>query len=413
MRIAQFTDTFLPIVDGVGRVVSNYAALLPSLGHDCYVVAPMADTGYRGGLPYELVEFLSVNVPMQRQYNTGLPLLDPHYEARMNRIELDIIHAHSPFIAGQEALRQGRRMNVPVVGTFHSRYYDDFYHLTKTDMLADIGVRFIVNFYERCDEVWAVSQSSADTLHDYGYKGDITVMPNGTPNVRPSAQNRDAARQRFHLPDSRVLFYCGQLNWKKNILRILEACALLKADGARFTLVLTGQGPDARAIVQKAEELGIGSDTILTGHVTDESLLYGLYEAATLFVFPSLYDTSGMVVREAAAMQTPSVTVLGSAAAEPVTDGVNGLLCEDATESLAHALKTALDNPAKCLRMGQNARESIYSPWIDIVSRAVERYDRLIKTHPPLDAPDHGKDTEEPAPLKRALSKIRGGHHEG
>ena len=329
MKIGQFSDTFIPIVDGVGRVVYSYADTLAKKGQECYVIAPMADMGYRGGLSFDLIDFISMEVPTQKQYNSGIPLLDSHYEARITKTQLDIIHAHSPFIAGSEALRIGRRKNVPVVGMFHSRYYDDFYKLTNAEMLANMGVRLIVNFYEHCDEVWTVSQSSADALHDYGFSGEIVVIPNGTPDVSVLPKNREMAKQTFGLPDKNVLMYCGQMNWKKNILCILEACAALCAAGMAFTLVLAGQGPDTEAIRSKANELGLGQRTVFTGHITNESMLFGLYEAADLFVFPSLYDTSGMVVREAAAMETPSVVVEGSGAAEAVRHNENGFLCQD------------------------------------------------------------------------------------
>lgn len=379
MKIGQFSDTFLPIVDGVGRVVYNYATALAKRGEECYVVAPMADGGYRGGYPFELVDFISMEVPRQRQYNTGIPQLDTHYDARMRCIDLDIIHAHSPFVSGLEAQRLGRRRGVPVIGMFHSRYYDDFYQLTRAEMLANIAVASIVNFYQRCDEVWTVSQSSAETLVDYGYNGDIVIMPNGTPDVAPSAERAAAARAYFALPDTPILFYCGQINWKKNILRILESCAMLKSKGRSFTLVLTGQGPDARAIREKVEELGLSGCTRFTGHITNETYLYGLYENADLFVFPSLYDTSGMVVREAAAMGTPSVVVRGSATAEPIRNGENGFLCEDTTESLYSVIRHALDDLENTRSVGRAARKTIYLSWDDIAAHAVERYEALIE----------------------------------
>ena len=246
-------------------------------------------------------------------------------------------------------------------------------------MLANLGVRMIVNFYDRCDEVWTVSQSSAETLHDYGYEGEIVVMPNGTPDVAPCEKYRVIARERFRLPEENVLMYCGQLNWKKNIQRILEACALLKRRGAAFTLLLAGQGPDRAAIAEKAAELGIGDRVVFSGHITEEDVLYGLYETASLFVFPSLYDTSGLVVREAAAMETPSVVVRGSAAAEPIVDGQNGFLCADNAEDLAAVIRRALDDPARTREMGAAARRSIYLSWDVIADRAIERYTDLIE----------------------------------
>ncbi len=386
MKIGQFSDTFLPIVDGVGRVVYSYADTLAKKGQECYVVAPMADMGYRGGLSFDLIDFISMEVPTQKQYSSGIPLLDSHYEARITKTQLDIIHAHSPFIAGSEALRIGRRKNVPVVGMFHSRYYDDFYKLTNAEMLANMGVRLIVNFYEHCDEVCTVSQSSADALHDYGFSGEIVVIPNGTPDVSVLPKNREMAKQTFGLPDKNVLMYCGQMNWKKNILCILNACAALCAAGMEFTLVLAGQGPDTEAIRSKANELGLGQRTVFTGHITDESMLFGLYEAADLFVFPSLYDTSGMVVREAAAMETPSVVVEGSGAAEAVRHNENGFLCQDDPHSLENVIHWALTHPEATALIGKNARKTIYTSWDDIVDIALVRYQNLIgryhKTHP-------------------------------
>ena len=379
MRIGQFSDTFLPIVDGVGRVVYHYATALARRGEECYVIAPMSDTGFRGGYPFELVEFISRELPRQKQYSTGIPQLDTHYDARMRNVKLDIIHAHSPFIAGMEAQRLARRRGIPVIGMFHSRYYDDFYQLTKTEMLANIGVASIVNFYQRCDEVWTVSQSSKETLYDYGYVGEVVVMPNGTPDIEPSAARAAAAKEKYNLPDEPILLYCGQMNWKKNIQRILESCACYAQSGKPFTLVLAGQGPDVKSIHQKVDELGLTDRVRFTGHVTGEQDLYGLYENADLFVFPSLYDTSGMVVREAAAMGTPSVVVRGCATAEPIIDRQNGFLCDDTTQSLCDVLNMTLSDHAMTKEVGKSARKTIYLSWDDIAASTVERYQALIE----------------------------------
>lgn len=379
MRIGQFSDTFLPIVDGVGRVVYHYATALARRGEECYVIAPMSDTGFRGGYPFELVEFISRELPRQKQYSTGIPQLDTHYNARMRNVQLDIIHAHSPFIAGMEAQRLARRRGIPVIGMFHSRYYDDFYQLTKTEMLANIGVASIVNFYQRCDEVWTVSQSSKETLYDYGYVGEVVVMPNGTPDIEPSAARAAAAKEKYNLPDEPILLYCGQMNWKKNIQRILESCACYAQSGKPFTLVLAGQGPDVKSIHQKVDELGLTDRVRFTGHVTGEQDLYGLYENADLFVFPSLYDTSGMVVREAAAMGTPSVVVRGCATAEPIIDRQNGFLCDDTTQSLCDVLNMTLSDHAMTKEVGKSARKTIYLSWDDIAASTVERYQALIE----------------------------------
>ena len=115
--------------------------------------------------------------------------------------------------------------------------------------------------------------------------------------------------------------------------------------------------------------------------MTDENDLYGLYENADLFVFPSLYDTSGMVVREAAAMSTPSVVVRGCATAEPIRDRENGFLCEDTTESLSEMINLALSDLAMTTRIGESARKTIYLSWDDIAQITMDRYTALIECY--------------------------------
>jgi glycosyltransferase involved in cell wall biosynthesis len=327
LRIGQFTDTFLPVVDGVGRVALAYSETLCKMGHQVTVVAPMYDTGYRGGYPFELVDYQASGVPGLKQYKAGEAPWDPHYRKRMRMIPLDIVHAHSPFTAGSEALRIAALRKLPLVATFHSKNYEDFLKVTKSEPLAKAGVKFVVDYFERCDEVWAVGQNPADVLREYGYTGQVQVMPNGVTMRQAQPGAVEEVNRRWGLKKDPLILFVGQMDWKKNILTVLEACAEMKARDQKFQLILAGQGPDMREIEHKISELNLRDRTHLAGHITDMNLLDGLYSRASLFAFPSVYDAAPMVVREAAVMGTPAVMVQGSPAAEIIRDGVNGYLC--------------------------------------------------------------------------------------
>lgn len=378
LRIGQFTDTFLPIVDGVGRVASAYSETLCKMGHQVTVVAPMNDTGYRGGYPFELLDFISSSVPGSKQYRVGNAPFDAHYVKRIRSIPLDIIHAHSPFTAGSEALRLAINRKLPLVASFHSKYYDDFLKATKSEMLAKAGVKLVVNYFKRCDEVWAVGSSTADVLRGYGFDGPVQVMPNGVAmrEVDPDAVSE--VERRFGLDGMPVILFVGQMDWKKNIRTVLEGCAMLKSSGRSFRLVFAGQGPDFREIQQKAEELSLGDRTVFAGHISDTKLLDGLYSRASVFAFPSLYDNAPMVLREAAVMGTPSVTVRGSCAAEVIRDGENGYLCENSPADLCRVVERIIGDPEEAKQIGLCARETIPVPWERIMETVVERYERLI-----------------------------------
>ncbi len=375
MHSAQCSDSFLPIVDGVGRVAYQYADRLSRSGDECYVVTPLQDTGYRGGYPFEIVDFVSAKVPSAPQYKAGVALLDTHYMDRISKIGLDLIHVHSPGLSGAEGLRLGEKLKVPVVGTFHSKYYEDIRRATHVRVLAQLGSHFVADFYERCDEVWTVSQDTAATLCSYGYKGDIAVVQNGTEMRTTSAEFEKRARAQFGLGDDPILLYVGQLDYKKNLRMTIEAASLLGKRGHAFQLVFAGQGRDKKKLAELAAQAGILQMTF-TGHITDRALLDGLYMAASLFVFPSLYDTSGLVVREAAVMGTPSIVVEKTAPAEVITPGVNGLTCSNNPASLCESIEHYLYEMSETDRASirQEAQKSIPLPWEKVIAEVQRRY---------------------------------------
>ncbi len=378
MKMGEFSDSFLPIVDGVGRVVYNYCETIANKGHECTAVVPLDKFGYRGRFPFEIIDYYSRSLPLLKQYDAGLPKVDMHYNARLKMTDFDIVHVHTPFIAGNEGVRYAKAHNIPLVGTFHSKYYDDFLQITGSRYMAELGTDMIVRFYEQCDEVWAVSESSAKTLNDYGYSKNVEVMPNGMMIRELNLEWMDVAKEHFSIDDNPCLLYVGQMNWKKNILKILEACSMLKKDGVSFNLIMAGKGPHEEEIKAKIKELDIEDRTHIVGHILREDLLTGLYMLADLFVFPSIYDNGPMVVREAANAGTPSIVTRGSSAAEGIDDGVNGFYCDDSSESICEVIRNCFANREKTAKIGLQAKETIPVAWDNLIDTVLERYQYLI-----------------------------------
>ena len=376
MRIIQFSDSFIPIMDGVGNVVYRYAVNFGKKGHESYVVAPQTNTGYRGNYPFEMIDYVGVPLWKMNSYTVGTPKMDSHFKKRLQMIEADIVHVHSPFMAGQAGMSYAKKRNIPVIGTFHSKYYDDFLQVTGIELLAEAGVKIVVDFYEKCDEVWAVSESSAQTLKDYGYEGSVRVMPNGTDTKEILPEKVIEIKEKLGIGTESILLFVGQMNWKKNIETTLRAFAMLNGD---LKLVLAGRGPHEAEIKALAEKLGISDRVIMPGHITDPDLLNALYSSAQLFLFPSIYDNGPLVVREAAAAGTPSVVVRGSSAAECVKDGVNGLLCENDPANLAMVVQKALLDEKELEAMGKRAKMTIPIPWSSIAEDVLWEYKRVIE----------------------------------
>ena len=388
MKIGEFSDTFLPVVDGVGRVVYSYCDHIARTGNQCTAVVPLTKMGYRGRFPFEIIDYYCAPLPGQPQYSVGAPIIDEHYRQHLNMTDFDIVHVHSPFIAGNEGIRYARKHDIPIVGTFHSKYYDDFLQISHSRIIAGISTDVIVtDFFNKCDEVWALTDSSAKTLKSYGCKQPIFLMPNGMDKRTVLPSQKEDAVSAFHLrSDVLTLLYVGQLNWKKNIRLILEACSKLKSDGTDFQLVLAGQGPHRAEIESLAGQLGIKDNTVFTGHIHDVKLLDGLYLAADLFVFPSVYDTFSMVIREAANAGTPSVAVRSSAASECIQDRVNGLLCSEDADDLYRTIHEAVQDRSFLKQLGKAANETIPIEWSVIIEKVLNRYQFLIDYHKSLKA---------------------------
>ncbi len=374
MLIGQFCETYPPMLDGVGRVMLSYCQSLSALGHETLYIAP-SNPLYPGPIDCETLLYKGIHIPGEF-YRVGIPRLSKDFRNAVNHRKFDLLHAHSPFLGGREARRIARRDGAPLVATFHSKYYDDFYKATGSKTLAAVGVKYAVDFYDTCDEVWAVNRRTADVLNGYGYRGKVVVMPNGTnPQTLTEAEQRVAA-ERFPLRDGvPTLIFAGQQNRKKNTESILRACARIRAQGFDFQLVMVGTGPDERFLHTLAHELELDENVLFTGFLGDRPTLMALYERADLMVFPSVYDNAPMVVREAAAMGTPALLVEGSCAAEGVTHGENGYLCQNTVEAIAQGILDALPTAEE---VGGNARESIPIPWDRLMVQVLERYRALI-----------------------------------
>ena len=383
MKIALCSDSFLPVIDGVGRVVYEYAKQLSLRGHECYVITPYQNSGYRGGSPFETVDFVSMALPSAQQYRTGIAMLDKHYSERIKDLDFDVIHAHTPGFSGREAVRLAEKLGRPLIGTFHSKYYDDFLRITGSDVLASLGAKYVAKFYEECSEVWTVSEYASGVLRSYGYEGGIRIVPNGSEVRSPKAEDEELARREFGLDrGTPILLYVGQIDRKKNLNNVIIAAAICRRHGCRFRLVLAGKGQDREELETLSRTVGLG-DALFTGHISDVNLLDGLYMAAELFLFPSMYDTAGLVIREAAVMGTPSVVSRGSAPAECIRDGENGLVCENDAESLSKAILGYLGlSPAERKRISENARRTVPLAWESVFDEVEALYRRLSGTAP-------------------------------
>ncbi len=376
LRIAQCSDSFLPVSDGVSRVVNAYARELSARGQEVYVITPLVTQGYRGKLNYEILDYVALNLGGAQMKGTSA-MLDVHYMARVNAHAFDIVHAHSPGSAGMEAVRLADKCHVPLVGTFHTKYIREYLMNPKDERQNQLSKYLAFDFFSRCDEIWVANEEARAFLYERGFEGNIEIFDNGTELEEADASTRQRAREAFHLTQSPSLLFAGSLDQQKNLSRVFEAAALLRRQGQDFQLLIAGSGPEEKHARTLARDLGLLGTVRFLGQIADESLLGGLYAESALCLFPMQRVSAGLVVREAAVQGTPSLIIAGSLPGELVSDGVNGLTCGDTAESMAEAISGYLADPAAQARMRANARAMAPVPWDKVISRVNARYETL------------------------------------
>jgi 1,2-diacylglycerol 3-alpha-glucosyltransferase len=381
LRIGQFNDTFKPVMDGVGNCVENYARWLNQNHCSAVVVVPSAP-GWVDEDPYTVTRYLSIPFPRMSPYRIGFPGIDFRFRRALDRTPFDLVHTHSPFVAGALARRAARLRSIPAVATFHSKYRDDALKLLGSPRLAEHVVRRVVAFYQSVDQVWAPNNATAATLREYGYKGPIEIVPNGTDLEIPSPDERMRARMEVDRllplkPDEPLYLFVGQHRWEKNVRLIIEALTLLKRRGVEYHMAFVGTGYAAQEMRRLVRDRGISDRVSFLGLIVDRQRLKPFYARADIFVFPSLYDNAPVVMREAAAYSCPSVLVEGSSAAENAVHGENAFLIQNRASALCDLLAQLSVDREAVRRAGIGARNTIYLRWEQVVAEVYDRYRQI------------------------------------
>lgn len=363
-------------MDGVAVCVENYAHWMQEKVGGVSVITPRNPGADYSDKAYEVLDYLSVPVPFRAPYVTGISEMDPAFLRQLLKRKFRIVHAHSPFVAGLTAARVARVQRIPLVATFHSKYRDDFSRVMPAPMV-DVIIKEIVRFYKKADAVWVPQESVKDVLYSYGYKGPVDVMPNGCDLAGdyPESYFREA-RAALGLEDGLfTMLFVGQHIWEKNLRLTIEALGRIK--DLPYRMFFVGTGYAENEMKELTGSLGIADKVTFVGRVTDRELLKRYYAAADLFLFPSLYDTDGLVVREAAAFGTPSVMLKEASASGMLTDGETGFKIAGTLDEFEALLRALAADPARREAVGRGAR-SIVRSWEDIADEALDRYNAIL-----------------------------------
>lgn len=383
MKIAMFTNTYLPHVGGVAKAVKILEDACRSLGHEVRVIAPHFEGA--NGSPYVL------RVPAIQHFNgSDFPLQLPVPNRIRSFIEdfaPDIIHSHHPFLLGDSALREARKMRIPIIFTHHT-LYECYTHYVPMDSpaLRRVVIQLATDYCNLCDRVIAPSESVARLLREREVVTPIDVIPTGIDLADFSGGDGAIFREKYDIsPDAKVIGHVGRLALEKNLSFLAEAVANCLENDHEAVFLVVGDG-ECRDEMLEILRTGSGDRQIRTVGELSGRDLADAYAAMDWFVFASQSETQGLVLAEAMAAGRPVIALDGPGVREIVKDEENGLLLSGHASILdfSTALSCIMHDPELTHYCSENARRTAEDYSIDrSVQSLLASYQQLIAEHIP------------------------------
>lgn len=386
MRIAIFSDTFLPKIDGVGISTYKFTKNLASNGHKILIICP------RYKMPDKRI--YGENIEIVRLANTALPsypdvkIIFPQKKKirkKLKEFQPDLIHIQTPGFIAQYSLSFAKKMKLPLIGTYHTMMtemtdyitpyrlflLDRFFRkikrkkklkekkmerrLVKIDarkerpLTQKVIAKLVNRIYEKCDLIITPSEAIRENLKSYDFSNSMEVVSNGI-----DLENFPLKPRELNIDSPRIL-HAGRIGVEKNVNIVIKAFKLLLQKMPQARLDIIGEGPALSAIRQMTQQYHLQDQVKTLGFIHHEELI-GMYSNYDLFMTASTIETQGLVVLESQACGVPSLGVKAYALPELIRHGHNGYLVEPFHhEAMAHYAYLMLSHPKRYRQMSVHA----------------------------------------------------------
>lgn len=372
MKIALFTDTFPPQVNGVANTAYRYAAALSGMGHEVRVFTISRHSSAELAENFEnfsIHTFPSLPAFVYPGERVGIPFVGVIKAVR--EFNPDVIHTHTPFSVGWNAVYAARTLGVPLVGTHHTffNHYLKHIHLDFA-WTRKLTWKLTVKYYNYCDVVVSPTLSLKDGLKEHGLTKPIELLPNildinfYSPSVKQPTQHQ-------------TLVYMGRLSYEKSVGDVLRATAHVVKRLPNTLLLLIGDGPEREKLEALSVELGITEHCIFTGFLYGEELVYTLGQC-DVYLTGSKSENMPLALMEAMAIGLPIVAVRSLGLEEMLVHRKNALLTApgDPVEIADRVIEILQDEDLR-RTFSENSRAMSYAYSQEaVMSKTVELYER-------------------------------------
>lgn len=382
LKIAIFSDSALPILNGVSISIDYLVTELRNRGHSVHLFTARHPKANRS--EPNTYRFRAIETPWTKDYPLAFP---PFYRMllKFRRHEFDVIHTHTPFTIGFVGMRWAESHGIPLVSTYHT-LYDRYVHYIPYVPRRYLRFKLAKHtnfYYNQADHVITPSDAAMKWLRRHSVTTPATVIP--TAALPRRFFDRSELRQSLGIPpEHKVLLYVGRLAKEKNMETLFRMASLAFSADPSLRLWLVGDGPYRAECVRMVREFGIGDRVKFVGFVPRDQVDQ-YYAASDLFVFSSITETQGLVVQEAMTYGLPAVAVTGGGASEGIEEGVNGFVVKNDAHTFAEqVLQVTSDETSLAMLSDGAVRASRMSGNDSMCDRVIEVYREVIRAHQSL-----------------------------
>lgn len=373
MRILITTDAFTPVVNGVVTSTLNLYKQLKEHGHDVKILT-LAHGGHsrKEGDVYYISSF-GVNIyPNAR---ATIKFRD-HYIHEIIEWKPEVIHSQTEFCTFLFARRIARKLDIPVVHTYHTLYQDYTGYFTKHE---NIGQKLVIGFsrtlLNHVDGVIVPTEKTKRILEGYGIKDEIEVVPNGIEldafKQHISEEEKSKLRSQLGIgANQHVIVTVGRLGIEKNVDELLRGMQLYLKKRQDIVLLIVGDGPHKEELEKAAEEMGISEHVIFTGMI-DSQIIYKYYQLGEVFVSASNSETQGLTYIEALANGVPIVCKEDECLYGVLKNGSNGYMFTK-TEEMVRRVDDLLEDSKLYEKVKANTVSSVQAFSSELFGERVE-----------------------------------------
>ena len=331
LTIGMFTDTYMPQINGVATSINILTRELEKMGHKVYIIT-IRDKATSLHFDGKILRIPGFRVLRGTDYRLANIIMTPPVAKIVREMNLDIVHTHTEFAIGLLGTYVSKFQHIPQVHTYHTMY-DDYIHYTTNfkpfQRIALSVVRnYVKDFTDECNKVFVPTEKTKDVLHEYQVTAEMVTIPTGIDFskfiIDESHEQVVTLKEQLGYTDQDfVCLNIGRVSKEKNVEVIIDNVISLIPDYPQIKLVIIGDGPDYKRLVEKTSNY---RDNIrFLGRVPWEQIGY-YYKLGDAFVVASRFETQGLTIIEALSSGLPVVCPDDQAFLNVVEDGMNGLI---------------------------------------------------------------------------------------